>query len=103
MGVNIGIFQILSWHKDDILHKEQAQQTTLLRSKRSLKPSLFYNLAGLRQEYKIGIIATASVNGLLFIINCIDVSFIWFNFDYGKAGNLPRMVHEGTYLLILSI
>ncbi len=54
-------------------------------------------------EYKIALMLIASVNALLLIINIIDVNFLWLSFDYSQAGNLSKLVHEGTGTLILSI
>lgn len=56
-----------------------------------------------RNEYKIALMLTASVNALLLIINVIDINFLWLSFDYSQAGNLSKLVHEGTGTLILSI
>ena len=44
-----------------------------------------------------------SVNILLLIINIIDINFLWLSFDYSQAGNLSKLVHEGTGTLIFSI
>ena len=43
------------------------------------------------------------VNILVIIENIIDINWIWFGFDYETSKNLSQLVHEGTYLLILSI
>lgn len=96
-------FIIFNWYKKDMLQREQTQQDQLYRVKTPRQSTALFHLASLRQEYKIGLITVAMVNVLLLVINAIDVQFIWFNFDYGKAGNLKAMVHKGTYLLIFSI
>lgn len=54
-------------------------------------------------EYKIALMLIVSVNILLLIINVIDINFLWLDFDYSQAGNLSKLVHEGTETLILSI
>lgn len=56
-----------------------------------------------RNEYKIALMLIGSVNALLLIINVIDINFLWLSFDYSQAGNLSKLVHEGTGTLILSI
>ena len=56
-----------------------------------------------RNEYKIALMLIGSVNILLLIINIIDINFLWLSFDYSQAGNLSKLVHEGTGTLILSI
>lgn len=56
-----------------------------------------------RNEYKIALMLIGSVNVLLLVINIIDINFLWLSFDYSQAGNLSKLVHEGTGTLILSI
>lgn len=56
-----------------------------------------------RNEYKIALMLIGSVNVLLLIINIIDINFLWLSFDYSQAGNLSKLVHEGTGTLIFSI
>jgi hypothetical protein len=40
---------------------------------------------------------------LLLCINCIDIVYVWFGFEYSPATNLSAYVHEGAGLLIFSI
>lgn len=54
-------------------------------------------------EFRISILTIGMVNLLLLIVNSIDIHWIWFSFDYSQVKNLSQFVHEGTYLLILSI
>ena len=54
-------------------------------------------------EYHSALILIGLVNILLLIVNIIDINWIWFNFDVKSVGNLSQFVHEGTYLLIVSI
>ena len=57
---------------------------------------------GLLNEYKTGVFLFAILNLLLLIVNIIDIYWVWFNFEWnGKY--LKQFVHEGTYLLIISI
>lgn len=60
-------------------------------------------MTDLRSELKIAIALMILLNILLFVVNAIDINWLWFNFDISKAGNLSQLVHEGTYFLILSI
>ena len=57
----------------------------------------------LKSEYRAALFLTFTINLLLLIVNGIDISWIWFNFEYEPGFNLKQFVHEGTYLLILSI
>ncbi|MCT4582877.1 MAG: DUF4173 domain-containing protein [Flavobacteriales bacterium] len=58
---------------------------------------------GLKNERFSAIVLLSLINLLLLIINSIDVTFVWFNKAIVSTHNLTEMIHEGTYLLILSI
>lgn len=55
-----------------------------------------------KTEYKSAIVLFAMLNILILIINVIDIRWVWFNFSW-DGEYLKQFVHEGTYLLILSI
>lgn len=57
----------------------------------------------LLNEYKVGVIVLLLLNLLIFIVNLIDLNWIYFGFEVPENFNLKQFVHEGTYLLILSI
>jgi hypothetical protein len=57
---------------------------------------------GIKREWRSGIILLASLNALLLLVNCIDVYWVWFNFEW-NGDYLKQFVHEGTSLLIISI
>lgn len=57
----------------------------------------------LRKEYLAALAALVLVNGLLLVVNVIDVQWLWFGFEPGPKFDLAQFVHEGTYVLILSI
>lgn len=58
---------------------------------------------GFRNEYRIACIMLGMLNVLLLLVNIIDINKVWFGFNYSDVLNLAQFVHEGTYLLILSI
>ena len=58
---------------------------------------------GLRKEYRIALLAFGLVNILALLNNVLDISWIWFGFEAEPGFSLKQFVHEGTYLLILSI
>jgi hypothetical protein len=62
-----------------------------------------FHLLDLRKEYLAALAVFGLVNVLLLIENLIDISWIWFGFVPDKGFNLTQFVHEGTYVLILSI
>ncbi|MDF2193144.1 DUF4153 domain-containing protein [Paraflavitalea sp. CAU 1676] len=57
----------------------------------------------LKNENTTGIISLFLLNALLLVINLIDISYLWFDFDYMGEVFLYKMVHDGTELLIVSI
>lgn len=58
--------------------------------------------SGLRNRNKAGIFLLATLNLLLLMVNVIDINWVWLNFTWNGAF-LKQFVHEGTYLLIISI
>jgi hypothetical protein len=61
-----------------------------------------FKFNGLKNEYKAGVFLLIILNLILLIINIIDIKWVWFNFTW-NGQYLKQFVHEGTYLLILSI
>jgi len=73
-------------------------QLLRIRNKYSTK----FKITALNSEYKSAIILFALLNVLILVINIIDIWWVWFNFEW-NGEYLKQFVHEGTYLLILSI
>lgn len=57
----------------------------------------------LRKEYLMALSLIGLVNALLLVVNVIDIRWIWFDFVPAPGFDLTQFVHEGTYVLILSI
>ena len=53
-------------------------------------------------EFRSAIVLFSLLNILILIINIIDINWVWFDFEW-EGQYLKQFVHEGTYLLILSI
>lgn len=62
-----------------------------------------HKMLALKQEYQMAIYSFISLNVLLVFINIIDITKVWFSFEERSAAQLSQYVHQGTYLLILSI
>ncbi|XZF12980.1 DUF4153 domain-containing protein [Chitinophagaceae bacterium MMS25-I14] len=62
-----------------------------------------YGMLALKTQNTTGIISLTLLNILLFAVNCVDIRYIWFHFEYSPDKPIWKMVHEGTELLILSI
>ena len=57
----------------------------------------------LRKEFIAAVAVFGLVNVLLLVVNAIDINWLWFGFVPAPGFDLAQFVHEGTYVLILSI
>ncbi len=84
--------------------KEEPLSENLTRKRRKIQDYFAsINTLSLKKEYRIGILVLALLNLQLFIVNIIDIIYVWFSFEERSAPELSQFVHEGTYLLILAI
>lgn len=93
--------------------KDDLQRTRTSWKQRIQKPSFAFTeivmgrfargMMALKNENTTGIVSLLLLNVLLLVINAIDISYLWFDFDYMGDVFLYKMVHEGTELLIVSI
>lgn len=60
------------------------------------------SILGLRYELRTGVLLLGLLNALLSVVNLLDIRHVWFNFTF-DGQYLKQFVHEGTYLLIISI
>ena len=67
------------------------------------KTSSIWGMNALSQEYLRAKLTIGLLNGLLFIVNVTDLRYAWVEYEATTANQLQKYVHEGTYLLILSI
>ena len=87
------------------LANHERQWTDLLLRKRIKRPHWLAPLAmnALDRERQVGLILLVMMNLLLCVVNAIDIHWIWFGFEVPKDFSLKQFVHEGTWLLIISI
>ncbi len=86
-------------HKRVLAYETNSQdQLTRIRKKHSFG----FKLTALNDELKSALFLLISLNLLLLILNSIDIYWVWFNFEW-EGEYLKQFVHEGTYLLIISI
>jgi hypothetical protein len=57
----------------------------------------------LERERRRGILLLVLVNALLLVVNVIDINWVWFGFEVPEGFSLKQFVHEGTWVLIISI
>jgi len=99
-GLLVSNFLILGREEKAVLFFEKNMQDDLQRKKGN-EPRSFSPLA-LLTEYKMGVIMFALLNLLLLMVNTLDIFNVWFGFEW-DGQFLKQFVHEGTYVLLLSI
>lgn len=90
---------------NEFFHKREEPLSENLTRKRRKIQDYFANIntLSLKKEYRIGVLVLALLNLQLFIVNIIDIIYVWFSFEERSAPELSQFVHEGTSLLILAI
>ncbi|HRY31681.1 MAG TPA: DUF4173 domain-containing protein [Bacteroidales bacterium] len=83
-----------------IVQKDTLSDDILIRSRKRLPGKR--PITALLKEYRAAVFLLASLNCILLIVNMIDINWVWFNFSW-NGQYLKQFVHEGTWLLILSI
>ncbi len=99
---------VRSGYKQWIAYEASKPENLQRLKEPKIKPNMFNNaspknILSLKNENRSGIILLLLVNLMLLVVNVIDINWMWFGFEVPKEFNLKQFVHEGTYLLILSI
>lgn len=89
---------------DTIVRFEERLKDALARV-RVRRPNWMVPLAmdALERERRMGMILLVAVNLLLAVVNVIDVNWVWFGFEVPQGFSLKQFVHEGTWILVISI
>lgn len=99
-GLFISNFMLLPAISQAIAGRDQKSTDDLVRTRST---SLFgFKFAALNNELKAALFLFGVLNIVLLVVNAIDVYWVWFSFEW-KGEYLKQFVHEGTYLLIVSI
>jgi len=101
LGFLLSVGVIYSRTSSKILDHDAAQNDELKRKRKKSKHP--FNFLGLKKEYRTGVLLIGMVNLMLLANNVIDIDWIWMGFEVEPNMNLKNFVHEGTYLLVLSI
>ncbi len=101
LGASIMIIFVYNGYIDYFKSPDKKQNDNIIRKRKKLHIKKL--TAGLRLENKIGVAMIFMINALLLIINIIDINWIWFGKINTNSINLTQLVHQGTYMLILSI
>lgn len=99
-GMALSNYFILGKANTSMVNLDSGSKVDMVRLRR--KSSIKRKFTALKSEYKSAVLLFIMLNVLLLIINVIDVYWVWFNFEW-NGEYLKQFVHEGTYLLILSI
>ncbi|HQW06412.1 MAG: DUF4173 domain-containing protein [Flavobacteriales bacterium] len=87
-----------------VIEMEDQWQDVLVRTRRRLPQwASPRSMDGLERERRMGVILLVLVNLLLVVVNAIDVQWLWFGFEVPVDFSLKQFVHEGTWMLIISI
>ncbi len=103
VGVYLVAAVLYKWDIPQVYGQESRETNVIVRRRLRRKLSKLAGMIALKNERQAALLLVVSVNVLLLVVNAIDVRWLWFNFDPKQAGNLTKLVHEGTYMLILSI
>jgi len=100
IGILISVFVFIQTEDKNLSKIDQELDENLHRKR--TKNYRYFNAIALAQEYKSAIFLFSILNLILLIVNGIDVKWVWLNFEW-QGQYLKQFVHEGTYLLILSV
>jgi len=84
----------------NIINNDINASYELKRKKQNIKRNSRF--IALKNEYKSGVFLFLILNLILLLLNIIEVKWVWFNFEW-EGQYLKDFVHQGVYLLILSI
>ena len=101
LGVLISNFLLLNRAHKDIIRGDERGEDTLYRRKK-IRSSAYIKMMGLSNECKSAVFLFLILNALLMVVNIVDIYAVWFGFEW-EGQYLKRFVHEGAYMLILSI
>lgn len=89
---------------DTVVRLEEGLKDALVRT-RIKRPHWMVPLSmdPLERERRMGMILLVAVNLLLAVVNVIDINWVWFGFEVPEGFSLKQFVHEGTWILIISI
>ncbi|MEL6671969.1 MAG: DUF4173 domain-containing protein [Bacteroidota bacterium] len=101
----LGFFLVggLIFHRyhEGLQKKAGSKQDEMVRKRKAW--GFNFPFLALKGEYRMAVVLLASVNLLLLVNNVLDVQYIWGDFGNFSGPELKQFVHEGTYLLILSV
>lgn len=101
LGFCTGILFVFRTRKEQITAWDENTSEDLKRRHQKKRGRLFHFLA-LKSEFRAGVFLLIMLNLLLLLQNVLDIWFVWIHFEW-NGQYLRQFVHEGTFMLILSI
>jgi hypothetical protein len=104
-GTYISAWFILRKRSEKLAQKEASIPEEVKRKRGFVQRTLHFDFSpiALKNENATGAILMTMVALMATCVNLIDISTLWFNFEIEEGMNLSQLVHEGTYMLIISI
>lgn len=99
LGLVLSTFLLVITRNERMLKWAKARMDALLPSNRSGDND---HQRAIRSEAAIGVLLLGSLNALLLLLNALDIHHVWFNFHF-EGQYLKSFVHQGTWMLIVSI
>jgi len=100
LGWLISNFIFLGKPNSMIIRFEENKSDNLERKRH--RKFINFKMNSLLNEYRAALFLLGALNALLLIVNVIDINWVWLNFSWNGT-YLKQFVHNGTYLLIISI
>lgn len=100
LGIIIAYWYFKKFNSSSYIDKDNEGTDLLSRVRK--QPDSKFKMLSLLNEYKSAVILLVALNIVIGYANYLDVRYLWFNFEW-DGGTLKQFVHEGTYLLIMSI
>lgn len=94
LGVVISCFVLVITRNERLMRWASKEQDALLPDGDDTK--------GVQAEVRAGLVLLTVLNALLLLLNVLDVQYVWFEFSF-TGQYLKQFVHEGTWLLTISI
>ncbi len=85
---------------EDVANRDATATETLARQRK--KQRYTGRMMDLKNEYRAALFLLFALNAIILVLNITDIIWVWFGFKW-EGQFLKNFVHEGTYLLIVSI
>ena len=100
LGLLLANFSLLRSHTQWVMEFEEGVDDVVVRKRE--RSSARFALLGLKNELLAAVFLFAVLNLMLMALLAVEIHSVWLHFAW-SGSTLKSFVHEGTYLLILSI